>query len=121
MIEGLLATLAFGVFGVFWLSSQPWFDVLPRGMTRRIGYIGLAILLVALYAAPHAFQAGLTRFAEHAAAKAQRTYESFMGDVLDRLVPADLGASPSPTPVPNPRPTQGRPQPPVGLPLQTNH
>ncbi len=71
MAEFLLGALALLVFGVFWLSAQPWFDFLPRRVTRRIGCGGLLILAGAGFLAPTALQAGLDRWMEYATAKAQ--------------------------------------------------
>jgi hypothetical protein len=99
MAESLLGALALLVFGVFWLSTQPWFDLLPRRVTRRIGYGGLVILTGAAFLAPTALQAGLERWMDYATAKAQERYTDFIDGAFDHLY------TPQP-PTPAPAPSQ---------------
>jgi hypothetical protein len=99
-MESLLGLLAFLVFSVFWLSSQDWFDVLPRRITRRVGYAGVVILAVATYFAPTALQSGLQRWTGYAVAEAQEKYRKIVDGVVRSITesgPAPISPSPAPT------------------------
>lgn len=105
MVEALLSLLAFLVFGVLWLSSQSWFDILPRRVTRRIGYAGLAVLAGTVYFAPSAFQSGVERWIDYAVDRVQEKYADVMTAWLDDIGPK----SPEPSPVPSPTEVPQRP------------
>lgn len=95
MVETLLGAMAFLVFGALWLSTQPWFDLLPRRTTRRISAVALGVLLVTAYAAPNALQVGVSRWIDYATAKAVAKYEGFVRDAFD-----ELGSRPPAVPAP---------------------
>lgn len=97
MVEGAVAVLAFLVFGVLWLSSQTWFDLLPPRVTRRIGGAGLVVLAVAAYAAPTAFQDGVQRFVDRAAKQANERMQDIFRSVFDDVLPQPPKISPAPT------------------------
>lgn len=97
MVETGLGALAFLVFGVLWLSSQDWFDLLPRRAVRRIAAAGTIALFIAVYAAPTAFQAGFQRFVDHAAAKATKQVQDGLREVADRTVGEPAPPEPAPT------------------------
>lgn len=91
MAEFLLGALALLVFGVFWLSGQPWFDLLPRRATRRVGYVGRSILAAVAIFAPTALQAGLERWLDYAKTKAVERYTELMDSIFDNLTTPSHG------------------------------
>jgi hypothetical protein len=102
MAEAVLSLLAFLVFAALWLSTQDWFDLLPRRATRAFAGGCTALLAVTCYAAPSAFQAGFTRFVNRAAEAANERIQNVLRDVFD-------ATTPSPAPLPSPTPTAPRP------------
>jgi hypothetical protein len=97
MVEGAVAVLASLVFGVLWLSSQTWFDLLPRRATRGIGIAGLVVLAAVAYAAPTAFQDGVQRFVDRAAKQANERVQDMLRSAFDDVVPQPPEVSPTPT------------------------
>lgn len=93
MVEALLGVLLVAVVGVFWLSTQPWFDLLPRGATRGFSMAAALLLLVTAYAAPSVLQEAFQTTVERRAADAQRIFQRLMEPIIEDLVP-----EPSPTP-----------------------
>jgi hypothetical protein len=104
VVEALLALLALGVFGVLWLFTQDWFDLLPRKVTRwHVAGGGAIVLAVACYAAPTAFQSGFERYVGHATEQLTERLRA----VFDNL-PTGVPASSSPAPTPaSPSPASG--------------
>jgi len=96
MTEAVLSLLAFAVFAALWLSTQDWFDLLPRRTTRAFAAGCTGLLAVTCYAAPSAFQAGFTRFVNGAAEAANQRIQNVLRDVLDMTTPAPL-TSPTPS------------------------
>lgn len=106
MAEALIGALAFAVFAVLWLSTQPWFDILPRRVTRRIGLVGVLILAGTAWLVPSAFQEGTQRYIDSVTSRVQSMYMTFMEGVLDGIGPT---LSPSAVPV-SPAPVPGAPE-----------
>jgi len=93
MTDYLFRISVSAVFGVVWLTSQDWFEFLPRRVTRRISTVSLLILVSTWALASSAFQEGLSRFVAYAVTQAQGRMQDVFDDIYDPTTP------PSPTPL----------------------
>lgn len=87
-----MGALAFLVFAVLWLSTQDWFDLVPRRVRRRAAAVGGVVLLIACLAVPTAFKTGFTRFIGYATEKVTARVEHVLRDTL---TPETVPSSPS--------------------------
>jgi hypothetical protein len=87
MTDLLFGIAVSAVFSVFWLSSQDWFDVLPRRVRRRIGTVSVLVLLSTWAIVPSVFQEGLARFVTYAASQTQAKVQDILTDVYLSLPP----------------------------------
>ena len=94
MTAYILGVLAVAVFGVFWLGSEDWFDLLPRRITRRVGTVLLAVLLTVSVLAPSAFRQGVNRYAAWSATRYQQVIDRLLRQVETRrpVTPAPSGS-----------------------------
>lgn len=95
MVEALLSAMAFVVFGLFWLSTQDWFEMLPRAITRLIGGLAAVVLVGTSWLVPSAFKAGLHRFVNYTSDQMTEKLQDLVHEIFD---PLTTGTPTSPPP-----------------------
>lgn len=78
----VMAVLAFLVYGVFRVLSEDWLGLLPRRVTRVMGYSGLVVLLTVNQISPAAFRDGLGQFSEWSQSRMMERYQ----DLIDAII-----------------------------------
>jgi hypothetical protein len=97
MVEAIPGLLTFAVFGLLWVASQDWFDLLPRRVARRVSGGAFVVLVGTCWLAPSAFQSGFHRFTDYLSSKIAAQLQDAFRRVVD-MPTSTPPASPVSTP-----------------------